>query len=160
MRGHRPVAREFIATRALGNDGDECVLWPFRIRDGYGILQTPRPNRKTVCAHRAVLDAAGIRPLPGQTEIRHLCGVRRCVNLRHLRWGTKSENQQDRFQLHGDHNRGERNNRALLTEADVRAIRASSERYADLAVRYGVSRANIAMVRSGRTWAHLEGARS
>lgn len=155
MRGHRPVAREFVAERALGSDGTECVLWPFQIRDGYGVLWTPRPDRKLRSAHRAVLDAAGIESVAHQTEIRHLCGVRRCVNLARLKWGTKSENQRDRFQLHGDSHAGERNNRAVLTDSDVIAIRASALPYAELASMYGVSQSNIAMVRSGRTWSHL-----
>lgn len=141
--------------RAIGDDDNQCVLWPFRLRDGYGVLVTPRPERRTVTAHRAVLDAAGVRAGLGQTEIRHLCGVRRCVNLRHLRWGTKSENQQDRFRLHGDNNVGERNARAKLTEAKVRTIRASSDTDAALARRFGVSRAAINLARNRVTWAHV-----
>lgn len=155
MRGHRPVAREFVAQRARGLDGDACVLWPFQVRDGYGVIRTPRPHRRSVTAHRARLDAAGIEPGLEHTEIRHLCGVRRCVNLAHLRWGTKSENQQDRFRLHGDSNHGERNPRARLTEDQVRFVLDSAETGVSLARLFEVSPSTIAMIRTRRTWTHI-----
>ena len=155
MRGHRPVAREFIAARGLGQDGDGCVLWPFKLRDGYGVISTPRPDRRTRAAHQLVLEAAGIEKPSWAEEVRHLCGNRRCVNLAHLKWGTKSQNQSDRYQLHGDHNRGERNNRHKLTESAVLEIRASDDAHVRLAERFGVSPAAISMARSGATWPHL-----
>lgn len=51
--------------------------------------------------------------------------------------------------------RGEACYRAVLTDQDVRDIRASNERGKDLAERYGVSRATITDIRKGRSWKHL-----
>jgi hypothetical protein len=157
MRGHRPVAREFIAARAEGNDGPCCVLWPFRLRDGYGVVSTPRPRRRTRPAHQLVLEAAGITQPGWATEVRHLCGNRGCVNLNHLKWGTRSQNQRDRFDLHGDSGPyGERNGRHRLTEEDVKMIRQSNEPQRALAKTFGVSVAAISMAKSGATWSHLK----
>lgn len=137
-------------------DGDSCVIWPFRLRDGYGVVSTPRPERKIVLAHRLVLEAAGFTPSEEQTDTRHLCGVRACVNLNHLRFGTRSENQMDRFHLHGGSNAGERNGRAKLTDRDVREIRASNETDEVLAARYSVSRTTINFAKNRITWSHLD----
>lgn len=51
--------------------------------------------------------------------------------------------------------RGEANNLAKLTEAHVREIRASHELGYVLAERFGISRAGISAIRTGRTWKHL-----
>lgn len=77
------------------------------------------------------------------------------MNLRHLKFGTRRENIQDRFRLHGDTNAGERNPRHRLTEVDVRAIRLSAETDAALASRYGVSPATVNFARNRVTWKHI-----
>jgi hypothetical protein len=53
--------------------------------------------------------------------------------------------------------RGAAHWKARLTEADVRAIRASSEPDSALARRYGVTKSAVTFARSGRSWAHLPG---
>lgn len=51
--------------------------------------------------------------------------------------------------------RGTRQPQAKLTEADVRAIRASSEPHRQLAARYGVCKTNIGEIKSGKNWSHV-----
>jgi hypothetical protein len=51
--------------------------------------------------------------------------------------------------------KGEERHNAILTERQVREIRASDERGCDLADRYGVSRCTISAIRVGRLWKHL-----
>lgn len=46
---------------------------------------------------------------------------------------------------------------AKLTEDDVRYIRTSSEKGADLAAKFGVTRFAISNVKTRKTWAHVEG---
>jgi hypothetical protein len=132
------------------------VLWPFGLNgDGYARIQEVG-TRRTRRAHQVVLEIAGFARPSLDHEVRHLCGVRACVNLIHLRWGTKSENQRDRFRVHGDHQRGERNAHHKLTAADVTAIRSrysAGERASALAVEFGCSPSNISMITTGRTWA-------
>ena len=52
--------------------------------------------------------------------------------------------------------RGERNYQARFTEADIRHIRATTERGKDLAQRFGVTPAAITNIRKRRTWAHVK----
>lgn len=146
---------EFIAERAKGEDGDQCVPWPFATNpDGYGRVEVARRSRP---AHQLVLETAG-QPKPFDTaEARHLCPEpnRLCLNLRHLRWGTKSENQRDRYVLHGASMAGENNRRARLTATQVAEIRArlrSGSRTVDLAREYDVSNANIWQIKTRNTW--------
>lgn len=78
-------------------------------------------------------------------------------NLENLRWGTKSENYQDRH-AHGTHNDGIRNGRAKLTEADVREIRKRlrlGERQVSLAKEFGVSQVKISQIKLGKSWDHV-----
>jgi DNA invertase Pin-like site-specific DNA recombinase len=51
---------------------------------------------------------------------------------------------------------GEQNPVAKLTEADVRAIRASAGRYADIAAPYGIDRHTVGDIKLRKTWAWLD----
>jgi hypothetical protein len=51
--------------------------------------------------------------------------------------------------------RGELDGNAKLTEADVLAIRASSDSGPVLARRFGVSRTTISEIRLRKTWQHI-----
>lgn len=53
---------------------------------------------------------------------------------------------------------GEKHHSTTITEADVRAIRASDERQVDLAKRYGVAQTTISSIQRGRAWGHVPGA--
>ncbi len=92
-------------------------------------------------------------------EIMHTCDVRSCVNPRHLRAGTRKLNMAD-MKAKGrapviERRKGEAHHGAKLTEADVRAIRASSETLKALAGRYGVTIGPIWAIRKRRTWTHI-----
>ena len=53
---------------------------------------------------------------------------------------------------------GEKNGQAKLTAADAAFIRTSSLPDKVLAVRFGVSRQNISLIKHGKAWTHLAGA--
>lgn len=72
-------------------DSEGCLEWPFAVsRDGYGILYRGR----TRLATHVVMEMLGIER-PEGTEILHSCDNPRCVNRRHIRWGTRRENVAD-----------------------------------------------------------------
>jgi hypothetical protein len=153
-RVSRGVPRETFL-RLLELETDECVLWPHaRDAKGYGRLNF---RGKTESAHSLACELRhGPRPL--MKEAAHYCGVPACMNYRHLRWATQSENMQDRV-IHGTSNRGERSGSQRLTVEDVRQVRrrcAAGETDAAIAATYGVHPATIQAVRVRRSWFWLK----
>ena len=141
----------FIST-AIGYRGNDCLLWPFGKRHGYGAVYE---NGRQTSAHIVVCKAVhGPRPSP-RHEAAHSCGVSACVNPRHLRWATGSENQMDRV-AHGTHNRGERHNMAKLSAEQVQAIRSrTGQTQKEIAREFGVDRAHVSFIRNRKTWKHI-----
>lgn len=143
---------------ALVASTDDCILWPF----GKGLDGRARVvlNGRKRLASRIVCERTHGTAPTSKHEAAHSCGKGHegCINPRHLRWATASENQKDRVQ-HGTHTMGERNPKAVLAESDVHRIRrlsAEGKTRRALAREYGVSRHTIADIASRRTWAWLE----
>lgn len=92
-------------------------------------------------------------------EVRHECDNPPCVRPDHLRLGLHLDNMGDmsrrgRARLPGL--LGEAHPRSVLTEAQVRAIKARvGDTHKVLAAEFGVSRPTITAVRNGRLWKHL-----
>jgi hypothetical protein len=78
-------------------------------------------------------------------------------NVTNLKWGTPSDNYQDRHG-HGTNNTGMRNGRAVLTDKQVLEIRdrlLRGARQTDLGREYGVSQVTISMIKLRKKWGHL-----
>lgn len=142
-------------------DADSCLYWPFahqgsrREGDGYGRM---RIDGRYVYAHRLMCELAhGPAPSP-KHEAAHNCGQGHlaCVNPHHLRWDTTQGNADDR-RLHGTENKGSRNGQAVLTEDDVRQIKAMLGAMSQRAIakKFGVSRWAVTDIANGRRWAWL-----
>jgi len=85
------------------------------------------------------------------------CSNPACINPAHLRWGSHLANIADRHRLGRDARlAGQAHALAKLTDFDVRAIRASTASYRELAKLYGVSFGLIGHVKRRRSWAHLD----
>ena len=128
---------------------DDCWLWTGALYEGYGQFLTH--SKRSRRAHIIVAEEFHGQGEEGQ-EVRHLCGVRHCVNPAHLRWGTRQENMRDMV-LHGT-------SRAKLTVEDVRSIRreiAAGEKMVSIARKFGVSDATIYDLKYGRTWGWVNG---
>lgn len=138
-----------------GFDGDECLTWPFRARTtkGYGVTDH---NGQMQNASRVMCILAHGEPPTPLHEAAHSCGKGHegCVNPRHLRWATRSENHMDK-RLHGTALLGEANHQARLSAGEVHAIRSSSARVSDLAEAHGISIAHAYDIRAGKRWPHL-----
>lgn len=133
---------------------DECIVWAGWIDpDGYG---RTRHGGRSKQVTRIILEAVG-RPVPEGQCACHSCDNRACVNERHLWAGSHRDNMADR-DAKRRHAFGERNNKAKLTEADVREIRIlrktglSQQKIAD---RFGVSQPVISSLLRGKTWAFV-----
>ena len=69
-----------------------CFLWIGAMDShGYGNFTSMAPRKRSVLAHRMawLLD---VGPIPDGMVLDHLCRVRACVNVRHLRVATQREN--------------------------------------------------------------------
>jgi hypothetical protein len=94
-------------------------------------------------------------PAPsGRHQCAHSCGDRGCVNWRHVRWATPSENESDKIG-HGTYQYGEQNPMATLTLEQVRGIRVAEGSYREIAARYGSSQQNVGKIKRGERWSTL-----
>lgn len=143
------LAERFWAKVDRGGPND-CWEWQAaRTEHGYGKCESWIASR---LAWTLVNGA-----IPAGVCVRHRCDNPPCCNPAHLCLGTHLENMQD-MARRGRSLRGERHHQAVLTEVDVRCIRAAwgeGETQRSLAARYGVANGTIADVVYRRTWAHL-----
>ncbi len=149
------LREKFVHEVAVSYQGNDCLIWPYgKGKPGYGMVCIDGKNRS---AHRLVCELVHGKPESGSLDVRHKCGVRACVNPRHLEWGTRKQNMEDKVR-HGTAPRGSNNGHAKLTEDAVRWIRISGrdlprQKVAD---KFGVSRQAISHVLSGTTWEWLK----
>lgn len=137
---------------------DSCILWPYaRDPNGYAKLKG-KAGETEVAARRMCEMKWGPPPNPDALTA-HSCGKGHlgCVSPWHVRWATHAQNSADALG-HGTRARGERVGSAVLTEADVLAIRAlrGMELRAVVAARFGVSRTTVFQVQERRTWSWLD----
>lgn len=133
---------------------DGCRLWiGLKSRDGYAALWHKVRQRR---AHRLAWEAAN-GPIPAGKLVCHRCDNPACVEPSHLFIGTPADNSADmKAKGRAPWTGGEKSGHAILTEADVRSIRASTKRGVDVARRYGVSPQAICDIRKWRNWAHVD----
>ncbi len=146
---------KFVSEVALPYEGEDCLIWPYGLAStGYGMMER---NGQRQTAHRVVCAMAHGEPPSERLDARHKCGIRSCVNPRHLEWGTRQQNMQDKLR-HGTAPRGENNGHAKLTEANVRWIRDFGTRMPrkELVEMFGASRQAICHVLMRRTWNWLK----
>jgi hypothetical protein len=95
-------------------------------------------------------------PIPSGLLVLHSCHNRRCVNPKHLRVGTQSDNIKEAFEAKRKTQPiafGEQNPKSKLTLAQVKFIKAHPEiPHTELAAAFGLSPNCIRGVRIGRTW--------
>lgn len=140
----------------IDRESDECALWPWSTRNGYGQINIGggriRHTHAVACELRHGTQPSSIH------EVAHSCGQPLCVNPRHLRWATPAENAADRL-IHGTHLRGERHPLHRLTPQEVLAIREAcraGETQGRVGERYGVSQSLVCMIVTGKAWAWLD----
>lgn len=130
-------------------DGEECLIWPYGLHNGYGCIEFP--GHPTKIASRIVCERIH-GPAPSQSmDAAHSCGNRACVNWRHLRWATRRENEADKI----SHGRTKRGQASKLSPPDILAIRQSAESSYSLAPKFGVAASAIRAVRNRRNWRWL-----
>ena len=138
----------------LAEAGAGCRDWPWA-RDSSGYGQVWWEGRVQRLTH-VVLTGSGL-PRRESAEACHSCDRPPCCAPWHLRWGTPLDNAADRL-ARGQQVRGERTGNAVLTEADVRrmrALRAEGYLVREVAVAVGTSLSQASRILRGETWAHV-----
>lgn len=152
----RPGSTKKFLTGLIGHVGNECIPWPFFIAsNGYGQAKLGSAH---YVAHRLMCVLEYGEPPTPDSQAAHSCNNRACVNPRHLRWASASENGFEKH-AHGTMPRGESHSSAKLTSAMVKVICRSSLSSGNLARQFCVSVAAVKNVRSGRSWSWLTGRR-
>ena len=154
---------ERFASRYFVDSETECWSWTGRLNNkGYGLIAGEVngtryvPKGQAMLAHRVSwLLFRGEIPESNAahgTVVMHICDNPRCVNPKHLRLGTQSENVRDminkgrapkRFMPSGV----EHWNSAFESQADIDLICLTAGRTKELAERYGVSTTTIKKLR-------------
>jgi hypothetical protein len=139
----RDAAERFNASSYVV-DSNGCWIWQMsKMRGGYGQFT----HASGPYAHRVAYELF-VGDVPQGLMVCHHCDVRSCVNPDHLFLGTGAENTADRDQK-GRTAQGETHHLAKLSAAQVREIRASKDRPAVLASRFGISVGHVGKLRRG-----------
>lgn len=148
----RGQALKFVEWAARQTEVDACILWPFKSKTGpnleYGSLSKGQ-SRYGRRAHRVVCGIAHGEPPSERHHAAHLCGNSLCVNPKHIRWATPSQNQLDK-RGHGtactpvslDPSRAE----------EMRKARAEGAGAIELSKKFGVSTTTVYNVVNRRTY--------
>lgn len=132
---------------------DECILWPYAVdKNGYGKTNNGGAHRQ-VC-----ILVHGPQPAD-KPFVLHSCDTPRCVNHRHLRWGTAKENAEDRGERTPNWSaKGEQTGHTILKPSDIPIIRNLAKiGWSDgkISRKYKVHRETIRLIRIGRNWKHI-----
>lgn len=135
--------------------GPGCWEWTgYKDPNGYGRLNV---KNIPVLAHRVSYEQ-NVGSIPEGKVLCHTCDNPGCVNPAHLFIGEQADNVADMQQKGRSRKRGLRgsqHNMAVLTEPQVRAIRASDLPARHFAELYDVSTTTIYDVRNRRIWTHI-----
>lgn len=132
-----------------------------RQRDGYipvVLSLGSRGHSRQALVHVLVAEAfLGQRPSP-EHEVAHADGNPSNNRSDNLRWATHAENMRDMLR-HGRSTRGARSGHAILTESQVKILRAAKGqrgKVSELARQFGVSQQTASDAATGRTWKPME----
>jgi HNH endonuclease/NUMOD4 motif len=131
--------------------------WPNAREGGHLLVCLSAPGRSARPYVHQLVAAAFIGPCPPGEEVRHWDGDPANNRRSNLLYGTRAENMEDMVR-HGTAPIGSKHGRSVLTEAGVIAIRAAWQEGAagtDLAAQYGISKAAVSVIVTGRKWQHL-----
>jgi hypothetical protein len=133
----------------VDQSGGPEACWPWTkglTPQGYGDFRIPtahvRANRYALAVHLG-------RPIKSGMQALHTCDNPPCCNPAHLYEGTPRHNADD-ARTRGRTATGEKNGRHVLTDDQVRELRASDEPLRNLAQRYGVSVAQVSAIQRGK----------
>ena len=151
------IRRRSIASEAVRKIHPHRSYKPRPVRpvsnNGYlYVTLTIKGQRKRMSLHAIMLETF-VGPRPAGAYGCHNNGNKRDNRIENLRWDSPKSNQADRVR-HGNGQNGEANGSFKLTDSQVRQVLAMRRRgmiYRKIAARFGVSKANIHCICTGKT---------
>jgi predicted XRE-type DNA-binding protein len=140
------------------NLSETCMIWDgAEANSGYGQVKTGKYRGTT--AHRAsLIEFTGIDPIDRNIHACHACSNKKCVNPKHLYWGTHKENQRDKVN-DGASQRGSDRWNAKLTEENVLQIcfllDNTDKSQTEIASMFGIDRKSVSHIDRGIIWGWL-----
>lgn len=166
MYGRVPIAlplRERLELQSIPEPNSGCRLWIgtyAKLSSGfcYGLI-TVASGKGQRLAHRMMWEVHN-GPIPRGLCVCHKCDVPECVEITHLFLGTHQDNMDDMKAKNRHYRiparRGVDNEKAKLTDDQVRAIRKDCRILRVIAAEYGVHLSLIWLVQNGRIWKHVK----
>jgi hypothetical protein len=144
--------REIYST----SDTDACI--PFKHGQNKAGYPSVWKDGKNARANRVVCEWTHGPASFDDAEASHECGVRACVNPRHISWKTPKGNSADRIR-HGTSSRDRTELRKLTNEqaVDIRGRQSTGETIPSLAREYGVDKNVIRQIVLGMTYREAKG---
>ena len=136
---------------AIATNTDECIIWPYSLRNGYGSIHKDGKSQR---ANRVVLTLTKGQAPKDKPLSLHSCNQPKCINKRHLRWGSWAENEQDKI-LDGTALTGQDRHNAKFTNSQAQEILTDKRTTSTIAKQYGVHRDTIYKIKKGINWKHL-----
>lgn len=131
---------------------DGCVLWPYGL-DTHGYGQLNYEGRMTLAHRLSLLQKQ--EPSDAGMWALHSCDTPRCVNPKHLYWGTRRQNIDDMVNRDRS-SHGEDSLLSKLTESQVREIfeirKTTTLTQLEIAVKFGVDDSTVGSILSGKSW--------
>lgn len=88
--GVRPGSARKVFEALARLETDHCIHYPRALNSkGYGLISI---NGKVELTHAVICERHN-GPRPAGYHAAHYCGVKDCMNHRHIRWATPSENE-------------------------------------------------------------------
>ena len=155
----RSLHRIVKHSRDKGEDRIKARMMAIPVNRGHGYRQVTLSHdskKKTFLVHRLVA-AAFIGPCPEGEEVLH--GIAGSLNnsVENLRYGTRSENEQDK-KRDGTDRRGERAHSSKLTEQKVLRIRElllAGVTQKEIAAQFSIHKNYVSLIKRRVTWAHI-----
>lgn len=157
-RGTKPKPAEDRFWKFVRKEDHGCWVWQGALFQGTGYGAFNYNGHRVLGAHR-VSFFFYYKRWP-TLHCLHKCGVRNCVNPKHLYEGDDVDNHLDSRRM-GTYSpppvrRGEANNKSVLTTQLVKMIRNDPRSCAKIAKSLGVSSSAIERVRNGKSWKHVK----
>lgn len=131
----------------LSGSLDTCGYLRFRLKG------------KNVSIHRMVLETFNPCPNMNSLEVNHIDGNKTNNRLGNLEWVTHQENMTHAVKTKLTKNcsrAGIKNNKAKLTEEQVKAIRQDNRTCQEIANEYGLVKSTISAIKNYRLWKNVK----